>query len=103
MTCQVIFEFRVKEACIEKLARWLREILPDTRGYEGCLTLSVTQNQDEPTSFAVIEQWETRAQYEKYLQWRTESGVLGAMTDMMEGEPSFRFFDYLHVERTACA
>ena len=97
MTCQVIFEFKIKEDCIEKLRGWLRGILPDTRGYEGCLTLAVTQNQDEPTSFVVIEQWESRSQYEKYIQWRTQSGVLGAMVDMMEGEPSFRFFDYLGV------
>jgi len=97
MTCQVIFEFRVKEDCIEKLRAWVREVLPDTRGYDGCNSLYFIQNQDDATDFMAVEQWETRQHYEKYLQWRTETGVLDAMVEMMDGEPSFRFFDYFGV------
>ena len=97
MACQVILEFQVKDDCIEKLRSWLKEVLPDTRGYEGCISISVIQNQDSPTSIAVVEQWESREHYENYLQWRSETGILNAMVDMMVGEPSFRFFDYFRV------
>ena len=38
------------------------------------MTLHVVQNQDDPTGIVIIEQWETRVQYEKYLAWRTKRG-----------------------------
>jgi len=97
MTCQVILEFKVKKDSIEKLRSWMRERLPDTRGYDGCISLDVTQNQDEPTSFAIIEQWDSRQHHKTYLQWRTESGSIADLVSMMDGEPSFRFFDYFGV------
>jgi len=97
MTCQVILEFKAKADEIENIRNYMREILPDTRSYDGCVGLNITQNMDEPTSFAVIEQWDTRQQYETYLQWRTDTGVLGKLAEKMDGEPSIRFFNYFGV------
>ncbi len=75
MTCQVILEFRIKQDYMEKFQPWVREILPDTRGYDGCVSISVTQNQDDTAAIAIVEQWNTRQHYEKYLQWRTDTGA----------------------------
>lgn len=97
MTCQVILEFKAKKDSIEGIRSFLREILPDTRGYEGCVGLNITQNQDDPTAFAVVEQWDTRKKYEAYLQWRVDSGVMNKLAEMMDGEPSIRFFNYFGV------
>lgn len=97
MACQVTLEFKVKQDCIEKLRTWMREVLPDTRGYDGCISISLVQDQDDPTAFAAIEQWDTRQHYEKYRQWRNETGVLEDLIAMMDGEPSFRFFNYFGV------
>ena len=97
MTCHVTLEFKINKESTEALPIFLRKILPDTRGYDGCVSISVVQNQDEPTEFAVLEQWNTRQHYEDYLSWRTETGVLDELMGMVEGEPSIRFFDYLGV------
>ena len=97
MTCQVILEFKAKQDSIEGIRSFLREILPDTRGHDGCVSLNITQNQDDPTVFVVVEQWDARAKYEAYLQWRVDSGVMDKLTDMMDGEPSIRFFNYFGV------
>ena len=97
MTCQVILEFRAKPNCIEGVRTWLKGVLPDTRGFDGCMTLYVIQNQDNPTVFVIVEQWATRQHYEKYLAWRTTRGDMNAFGEMMEGEPVIRFFDYFGV------
>ena len=97
MTCQVILEFKVKPDAIEKVCAWMRKILPDTRAYEGFVSLSMVQNQDDPTAFAVVEQWDARKNYEKYIEWRGASGALAELSVMLDGEPSFRFFDYVGV------
>ena len=95
MSCQVVIEFRAKEECVEKLLPWLRQILPDTRCREGCVLIAVTRNQDDPTNFIFVEQWDSRQHYERYFAWRQETGVLDQLAGMIRGPASFRFFDYV--------
>jgi quinol monooxygenase YgiN len=45
MTCMVHIEFHARQESVEKLLGWLREIPPDTRCREGCVSVSVTRNQ----------------------------------------------------------
>ena len=97
MTCQVILDFRAREDSIEDLRSYLHKILPETRGYDGCNNLYLIQNQDDPMALVVIEQWDTRPKYEKYLAWRTETGVVDELITFLDGEPTFRFFDYFGV------
>jgi quinol monooxygenase YgiN len=97
MSCQVVVEFRVKEGCVETLRTWLRDILPVTRGYEGCLTLNVAQDQDDPNHIVVVEQWASRKHHERFIEWRAERGDLDPMIEMLEGEATTAYFDYFGV------
>lgn len=97
MTCMVHIEFRAKAGCAEKMLGWLREILPDTRAREGCVSVAVTRNKDDPNNFAFVELWDSRQHYERYFAWREQTGVLGELAKMVDGEASFRFFDIVGV------
>jgi quinol monooxygenase YgiN len=55
----------------------------------------VTRNQDDPTNFIFVEQWDSRQHYERYFAWRQETGVLDQLAGMIRGQASFRFFDYV--------
>ena len=93
MTCLVHIEVRARPESVEKLLGWLREILPDTRCREGCVSVSVTRNQDDPLNFAFVELWDSRQHYERYFTWRQEQGVLQHLSTMVDGEAIFRYFD----------
>jgi quinol monooxygenase YgiN len=93
MTCLVHIEFRARQESIDKLLSWLREILPDTRCREGCVSVAVTRNQDDPLNFAFVELWDSRQHYERYFAWREQQGVLDQLATMVDGQASFRFFD----------
>ena len=41
----------------------------------------------------LYERWETRENYEKYLVWRTETGMIANLMEAIQGEPSIRYFD----------
>lgn len=97
MSCQVILTFEAKADCVEKAREWLKRVLPDTRSFDGCITLHVIQNQDKPTEILIIEQWDSRRHYEKYLAWRTETGIMNEFRAMMAADPHIRFFDYFRV------
>jgi len=55
--------------------------------------LDVYQNQDDSDVMVLVENFESKAHYEKYLAWREETGVLQKLGAALEGPPSIRFFD----------
>ena len=67
--------------------------MPDTRSYDGCQGIDAYFNVDNPGNMVVVEQWESRGHYEKYQQWRTETGVMNQAVSMLTGPPSIRYFE----------
>ncbi len=97
MTCLVLIEFRAKPESVDRLLGWLRDILPDTRCREGCVSVAVNRDQDDPSRFAFVELWDSRQHYERYFAWRQSEGVLDQLATMVDGEASFRFLDIVGV------
>jgi len=97
MSMKVVLEFQTTADQVDAVKDLLRTVLPDTRGYDGFESLTVHQSDDDPTSFLIWEQWATRGDYEAYLAWRTETGVLDKLLAMLTGPPSFRFFNHVGV------
>ena len=71
----------------------LHEQLPVTRAYDGCIEVYAYQDQDDPTTILAIQEWDSRAHYEKYFAWRGEQGDLETLRPMIAQPLSKRFFD----------
>jgi quinol monooxygenase YgiN len=95
MSVTVVLECRTAEDKTDEVIAFFRKVLPDTRAYDGFESLTVHRNSDDPTSLLIWETWASRPHYEKYFQWRTDTGALGTLMQMLDGEPSIRFFDYV--------
>ncbi len=93
MACTVMLEINLKSDMVDTGKQTFKSILPDTRAYDGCIAVEVTENQEQAGNLVLVETWETRAKYEKYLGWRAETGALEQLGAMCEGAPSIRFFD----------
>jgi quinol monooxygenase YgiN len=93
MACQVILEFRTKDGCLEKAREWFKQVLPETRATQGCGSIYLINNQDDPLNILVIEQWDSRELYEAYLAQRGAQGIMKEFADLTEGELSIQFFD----------
>ncbi len=93
MATTVILEAKTKSGTGNDVLAKLKELLPDTRSYDGCLSLDVYQQQDDSDTVVMVEQWESKSHYQKYLDWRMETGVFAQLVEALEGEPSIRFFD----------
>ena len=74
-----------------------RDLLPDTRAYEGCEGITIHRNMDDPTNVVLVEHWTSREHYEKYLAWRDETGVLAQLGELLTGPPNIRFYDIVGV------
>jgi quinol monooxygenase YgiN len=97
MSVNVLLEIKSNPEDIEKLKSTFAQILPDTRSYEGCIGVQVVVNQDNPLNIILIETWETREHYEKYLAWRVETGAIDALGRMLSEAPSIRYYDNINI------
>ena len=95
MSVKVVLEFQTAADQVDAVKKLFWEALPDTRAYEGFESITMHQDQDDPTKFLLWEQWETRPHYEAYLAWRTETGFVGELMKRLAGQPSIRFLDHV--------
>ena len=85
MSVLVNLEIPVKKDRIEDFFDYLRDILVDTRAYEGCIRLD-TYHEMENSKVLLIEEWEKKENQESYMQWRIETGLVEALTEFLDGE-----------------
>ena len=93
MSVTVLLEVQSKPKNLIELKSTLKNILRDTRAYEGCQGSDVIGNQDDSCNLVLIEKWDSRQHFEKYLGWRTETGALEALGAMLAQPPSIRYYD----------
>ena len=93
MATKVILEVRAKPGTGAELIAFFRSVLPETRAYEGCTSVETLQNSDDADNVVLVEIWETREQYEKYLAWQRERGTSDRLMDALAEPPTLRHFD----------
>ena len=93
MSVTILLELQVEPEAVDEMISFLKEILPDTRVYEGCQGIEVQQNQEDSSNLVMVEKWDSRQHYEKYLGWRTETGVMDKIGSMLSQPPSIRYYD----------
>ena len=97
MSILVILECNTNPANAKDLKDFLRDDLFHTRGFDGCNSITIHENRDDPNNFVFVENWDSKEQYEKYIGWRTERGDMGKLAGWMAGPPSIRQFDNVGV------
>ena len=93
MSVRITLELEAKPDSVDQLMTFMKEILPDTLSFPGCEGLEFCRNQDTPENMLFIESWATRGDYEKYLAWRSETGVLGSLGEWLAAPPNARYYD----------
>ena len=93
MSVFVLIEFNAKPTNVNDITNWFRDELQHTRGFAGCNGITLHKNQDDSNNMVVVESWDSKAQYEKYLAWRTERGDLEKIAGWTSGASSLRYFD----------
>lgn len=95
MAVTVTLAFSVKLERAYEFKSLLRDLLPDTRAYEGCIRVDVYQDQGDPGYVYLAEDWQSKVHQQKYQAWRDESGIADTLGPFLAGEPRFNYFDKL--------
>lgn len=93
MSTAVVIDIKIKPESIAEAKAFIKEVLPDTRAYEGCQSLEVYENQEGEGSMLFYSIWDSRQHHETYLAWRQETGAFDQLMTMVAEPPTFRYFD----------
>ncbi len=93
MTVRLVLQARAKPGTGNDVVAFFQSIMPGTRAYEGCVFAATYQNSEDADDVVLVEAWETRGHYEKYLAWRRDEGVSARLRQMLDGDPRTGFFD----------
>ena len=83
----VIVSFPATAESLEKLKEAMRRALPDTRSFDGCLSVN-TFIEESTNTIHLIEDWESLNHQAAYLNWRVETGLLDNLDLFLEGGAS---------------
>ena len=93
MAVSVLLEGHLIEGARDGLTALLAEKFKVTKSFDGFQTINLTYNVEDPNNWVITEQWDSKEDYEKYLQVRQEDGTLEEVASVCEGAPSVRIFE----------
>jgi quinol monooxygenase YgiN len=67
--------------------------LVDTRVFDGCRSVETFVDQDDPDFVMLVEEWESRPDYERYMAWRVETGLLEMLKPILATPLELHFLD----------
>ena len=88
MTAIITTTFKIKPEHWDDMLQITSEALPDTRSFKGCEFIYACAN-NETLTISIYEGWSSFENYEKYLAWRKEGGMIEALGDMLSEPFSF--------------
>lgn len=97
MSVMVLVDMQVKPEAVNEVKGLLKQTLPDTRAYAGCQRIDIYGDQDDAGHLVFYQQWDTRAHHQRYVDWRTQSGLLGKLAEKLTGPPKVRYFERVDV------
>ena len=93
----ITLEVKVKSETKNDLEAFLKEILPDTRSYEGNQGLDVYFDIEEKDVMVLVEKWQSSEHYHKYHEWRVSTCTLDKLRTFFAGKPRRRFLELADV------
>ncbi len=91
MAEKMILEIPVHPEKRDELIAIMKGALPDTRAYDGNLGIEMWTPEDDSGTLMIFEVWETREHQGRYLQWRTETGLVEVLGPFLSGALKIRW------------
>ena len=71
----VTISFQAADGKRDELVAKMQSILPDTKAFDGCRHITLTESTETPGLLMLLEDWESAGHYATYKAWRAESGT----------------------------
>jgi len=73
--------FRYQPGRGEELLEELRTSSEGTRAFQGCGSVDIYVDADDPDTVLLLQEWESRTQCERWIAWRIDTGLHDAVME----------------------
>jgi quinol monooxygenase YgiN len=94
MRKRVVIESTIKDGAMNRLLPFLKDNLPNVRGFAGCLNVTVFLG-EESRKMVLSEDWLSVEDHQRYINAISENGVMGELVAFFESAPEIKYFDRL--------
>lgn len=84
MPVRIVAEFPAAPGKLGDLSAALKAALTETRAYDGCEEIESWLDADRET-IVLVEWWRSFEDYDRYLAWRVETGILDLFDVLLAG------------------
>ena len=94
-TLRVVARVLALPNTVEAVKSILKSIVFPTRQEQGCLKYELVQNNDDPTDFTFIEEWESQSLLEKHLASNHIQLASSELEDLVVAPPDIRCYSLI--------
>jgi quinol monooxygenase YgiN len=87
---RVIARVKARPGKVDELLSVLSSLVEPTRKEPGCISYNLFQNNQDPTDFALIEEWKNNAALESHLATKHFKEVLVKLPSLVAAEPDIQ-------------
>ena len=92
MSVTITLEADIKPGERETLLSLLKRLLPETKVYKGFISISIHIEKNS-SHLLFFEKWESIPDYEAYLSWRQDTGVMNQLGALFSEPPTIRYYN----------
>ena len=75
MAVTVLLDLHLKADSVTSAPSMLRDILAETRAFDGCLSVEVLVDNEDPAHLILFERWASVERDAAYREWRAGAGA----------------------------
>lgn len=88
MASTALLEVHLKPDAVDEGLAVLHKVLGETRAFDGCLSVTVIQDQADPAHLVAVEEWESLEKDAAYREWRAGEGAAVELRSLLTGPPN---------------
>jgi quinol monooxygenase YgiN len=89
-TLRVIARAKARPGKVNELLSVLNSLVEPTRKEPGCLSYKLLQNNEDPTDFTLIEEWQSNTALESHFATKHFKDALIKLPNLVAAEPDIR-------------
>jgi quinol monooxygenase YgiN len=93
MSITLLVTLVAKPASIGEIAQVMTEVKDYLPKIDGCESVRIVRDLDEPARFSLIESWSSRGHHETYQRSIAESGGWGHILEHLASEPVSTYYE----------
>ncbi len=89
-TLRVIARIKARPGKVNELLSVLNSLVEPTRKEPGCISYNLLQNNEDPTDFAFVEEWQSATALESHFATKHFKDALVKLPNLLAAEPDIQ-------------